>query len=150
MTGLTTTQILNLASLFGRFQQQSDGSVAPRSVLEVDGSAVGTGSGEVPLPVNPIPQSAGVGTDHSANPPSALTQLASGTVAHAGQLYVQNQSAATIQLWLQGATAPILLAPGAGANAQGADWQAAVNMPWFTGTYTINGATGAQFFANCN
>jgi len=149
MTGLTTTQILTLASLFGRFQQQSDGSVAPRSVLEVGGIAVGTGSGEVPLPVNPIAQSAGVGTDHSANPPSTLTQLASGTVTHAGQLYVQNQSAATLQLWLQGATVPILIAPG-GANSQGGDWQAAVNMPWFTGTYTINGATGSQFFANSN
>ena len=93
--------------------------------------------------------SPGTGTDASNSPPSTLTQLKSGTVTHPGQLYVQNQSAATIQLWLQGATVPILIGPG-GANAQGGDWQASANMPWFTGTYTVNGASGAQFFVNSN
>jgi len=96
------------------------------------------------------PQGAGLGTDHSENPPAPLTELASGTVSHPGALYVQNQSAATLQLWLQGATAPILLAPGGAANSQGADWQAASNMPWFVGTFTINGASGSQFYANSN
>ncbi|HXJ94204.1 MAG TPA: hypothetical protein VMT20_15255 [Terriglobia bacterium] len=96
------------------------------------------------------PQGAGLGTDHSENPPAPLTVLASGTVSHPGALYVMNQSAATIQIWLQGATAPILLDPGAGADRQGGDWSAVINMPWFVGTFTINGASGSQFYANSN
>lgn len=74
---LFTAQIFNglLSGFVGRFQQQSDGSVSPRHVIEVDGSAVGTAGGEVSLPVSgvfwqavqPVVQSGSTGTDYSAN-----------------------------------------------------------------------------------
>jgi len=159
----------------GRFEDNpTDGGITPHSIIEIAGTGIGVNSenpfpvsdahlpapnldGGVPVHINNLPStqavvapSAGTGTSNSQNPPTELTQLVSGTVVHPGQLYVQNQSANTLQLWLQGAAGPILLASGAGTNTQGADWSAAVNMPWFVGTYTINGTSGAQFYANSN
>jgi hypothetical protein len=102
------------------------------------------------------PAYAGIGADASANPPAALATLASGIVTHAGQLYVQNQSSATIQVILNpNAIAPakstiILIDPGAGVNHQGGDWQASSNMPWFTGPFIIAGPYGSQVAANFN
>jgi hypothetical protein len=99
------------------------------------------------------PLYAGGGADASANRPTAMATLASGTVTHAGQLYVQNQSAATIQVILNPTGANptyILIDPGAGANHQGGDWQAASNMPWFTGAFIIAGPNGSQVAANYN
>ena len=102
------------------------------------------------VPVSTTAPGAGVGTAGSVSPPSTLTQIGSGTVVHPGALYVMNESAATIQLWLQGMSGPILIAPGAGANNQGADWTANLNMPWFVGTFTINGPAGSQAVWNAN
>lgn len=96
-----------------------------------------------------VAPAAGNGTDVSNTPPTLLTSLKTGTVTHPGQLYVMNESAGTLQLMLQGATVPILIGPG-GANSQGGDQALSLDMPWFTGTYTIYGASGAQFFANSN
>jgi hypothetical protein len=98
------------------------------------------------VPLSTVAPAAGNGTDHSANPPSALAQLSSGIVKNPGQLYVQNQSNNVLQVWLQGQSAPIII----GLSGPSAEWSAAKNMPWFTGTFTINGPPGSSLFANSN
>lgn len=94
----------------------------------------------------------GNGTDSTVTAPAALTQLASFTVTNPGAYRIQNQSAGTIQYQLcaTGGTGctTFLLAPGAGANAQGAD--SSPEVAWFTGVINILGATGAQFAARHN
>lgn len=100
----------------------------------------------------PTTSGAGAGTDASNAAPTALTTLATFTVGTPGAYRVQNQSAATIQVQMCAAGGTgcsiVLLAPGAGANAQGAD--TSPELAWFTGTVIVSGATGSQFFARHN
>ena len=101
--------------------------------------------------VTSVPISAN-GTDASNAMPAALTVLATFTVTNPGQYFVQNQSGSTLQVIFDngtnGAVSTQLLAPGAGANQQGAD--TTPPMPWFTGRIQVAGATGAQFLARHN
>ena len=125
----------------------------PVSISGVDGNGnkqhIGTDTAGRLQTVAPA---AGAGTDTSSAQPTALATLKSGTVAHAGQLYVQNQSAVTIQLILNPGSGQtiVLIDPGVAANRQGGDWSAAQNAPWFLGAFTIAGAAGSQVAAMFN
>ena len=95
----------------------------------------------------------GVGTDASSGAPSGFTNLlASFTVANPGAYRIQNQSAVTLAAALCTSAGVnctfFLLAPGAGANAQGAD--TSPEIPWFTGYVGVYGAAGSQFSARHN
>lgn len=71
----------------------------------------------------------GTGTDASANKPSILANLLATVNVNLSRsiVFVQNQAANTVQVVLDGGaggnTSVILLAPGGGANTQGASWQ---------------------------
>lgn len=108
-----------------------------------------TGTAGAPILTSPANSSSG--TDDSANAPAALTTLATLTVATPGAYRVQNQSAATIQVIMDNGTSGptiFLLAPGAGANQQGAD--TSPELPWFVGRIIIAGPSGSQFAARSN
>lgn len=98
-------------------------------------------------PSSPLPVAtqlaAGTPTDHSSAPPAQLTTLVT-ILANANRrgLYVQNQSAGTIQVVL--GTTIILIDPGAGANRQGGDWSFAQAGILYTGQILICGAAGSQ------
>lgn len=95
---------------------------------------------------------AGSGTDASGAAPSALATLATFTVAQPGCYYVQNQSAATLQVIFSdgtgGTASTMLLGPGAGAGSQGGDTAPA--MAWFKGKIIVAGPAGSQFMARHN
>ena len=94
----------------------------------------------------------GTGADASGSSPAALATLVSFNVTNAGCYYVQNQSAATLQVIFSdgagGTPSTMLLAPGAGAGAQGGD--TSPPMPWFIGQIIVAGPTGSQFMARHN
>lgn len=102
------------------------------------------GAGSTPY----VPPS-GVGADHSGSAPVALSTLATITVANPGCYYIQNQSANQLQVIYSdgagGVPSTQLLAPGSGANKQGAD--TAPPMAWFKGQIIIAGPAGSQFMA---
>jgi hypothetical protein len=118
-----------------------DGSGNVRTVLTDTSGRVITMPGNSP------------GTDSSANAPSGLsTTLTSFTVTTPGAYYVQNQSAAPIQVDLCTSVGVnctiVLLASGGAAGAQGADTTPPI--PWFTGYVAVVGASGSQIAARHN
>jgi hypothetical protein len=93
----------------------------------------------------------GSGTDASGAPPATLSLLETMTVVTPGAYYVQNQSAAPIQVELDNGTSGgtiILLSSGGSAGSQGSDTAPA--LPWFVGRIRVFGAAGAQFAARSN
>lgn len=151
----TTVPFINGNALLAEQLSLTDGNgnVVPQTALRANSNPVSTTN---PLPVSMALAYAGYGNDASSSPPTILTTLKSGTVVNPGQLYVQNQSNAVIQIILNPAAvspaAPtiILLNPGASPNGQGGEWQAAISMPWFTGSFIIAGPAGSQVGANSN
>lgn len=152
----TQTVFNGVLAAFGIRQNQNvDGSVTSVHVLQVDNALVGTGIGESSLPV--VPPGVGTGTDASSNAPAIFggalivgaatyPQLSSGTVTNPGHLYIQNQSSGPVYLALNTDGTPTIIAidPGAGAGRQGGDWQAATNVPWFVGAFSVFGVAGSE------
>lgn len=143
------------------------GSQAYMPVLATSDNAIitFTSPGSTPkIPVNflnfPVPaiiwattayavQIAGsTGLDYSANQPAVAAHLLSTVPANPlrNSVEVQNQSAEIIQVWLDdgnataGTLSVLLLAPGSGANTQGADWQSST----FKGRVRVYSATAAD------
>lgn len=90
-----------------------------------------------------------IGKDGSANPPAQLANvLSTGLVTRGGHLYVQNQSAAQVQLVLnsdQATPTIIVIDPAASglANSQGGDFQLSSNIPFFVGRFQVRAASAA-------
>ncbi len=110
--------------------------------------ASNAGSGITVKPAN------GVGAEVSTVQPTLLTLLDTYTVTNAGEYYVQNQSAGTLQVVFDdgagtaGTVSVQLLGPGASANTQGGD--TSPPMAWFVGRVRVYGAAGAQHMARHN
>jgi hypothetical protein len=102
-------------------------------------------------PVIPQPVSAN-GTDASGAPPALANILGSFTVTQPGAYFVQNQSAATLQVIFDngsgGDVSVQLLAAGGNAGSQGAD--TTPPMPFYIGRVQIAGPAGSQYLARHN
>ena len=152
--GLTTIQGSDAASNPVSLIAGSDGvNVAVGHVLlDINGSPVATAANPSFFRNLTVENLNGSGTDASGAAPAALVTLATFTVTHAGCYYVQNQSAATLQVIFSdgqgGTSSTMLLAPGAGAGMQGADTAPA--MLWFTGKIIVAGPANSQFMARHN
>jgi hypothetical protein len=127
---------------------------APNGVAPLDGDAL------VPIVNIPVsglsallgqPVSAN-GTDASGAPPALANILGSFTVTQPGAYFVQNQSAATLQVIFDngsgGDVSVQLLAAGGNAGSQGAD--TTPPMPFYIGRVQIAGPAGSQYLARHN
>jgi hypothetical protein len=147
------TNFPTIQAIVGANAAGSTANTAPVQVGGVDGSGnvrallTDTSGRSFTVPGN------SPGTDSSANSPSGLsTTLTSFTVTTPGAYYVQNQSAAPIQVDLCTSVGVnctiVLLASGGAAGAQGADTTPPI--PWFTGYVAVVGASGSQIAARHN
>jgi hypothetical protein len=154
-----------LTSRTARFEQQVDGSVAARSVLEVDGNAVST-AGLVAIPVNDLAGSTGL--DFSANIPT-LPNVGAGFAASGpyasyvliktvaagvrNNIDIENISGAQIAIIRDDGTASagsapanasvFALAGGGGVGQQGGSWSSQT----FRGRLQIYAASSSAIVA---
>jgi hypothetical protein len=148
VSGTVKTQLQPGSAAIGSVSVSNLPATQPVSIATLPALPAGTNSigSVIPLPVSAN------GTDASGAQPALGNVLLTFTVTQPGAYFVQNQSAATLQVVFDngagGAQSIQILAPGAGAGLQGAD--TTPPMSWFTGRIQVCGPAGSQFLARHN